>query len=96
MEFNHSLTTQHNESLNRSISALAPKDRAYNSSISLAGRIAIVVCQTNLGSEQFLQRLCSKIGLRYDKGMFGWGQRSNDRTKGKKESQRDEWTKMRR
>jgi hypothetical protein len=38
IEINHSLITQFNECLNRSVSAVAPKDRCYNGNkVSLGG-----------------------------------------------------------
>jgi hypothetical protein len=41
-EINHDMSTQINEALNKSMTAMASKDRAYNSSESLEGRQAVV------------------------------------------------------
>lgn len=96
LEINHSLSTQHNESLNKCVASLAAKDRAYNSSSSLKGRIAIAVCKTNLGYEVFFSRLCTKIGLRSTAGMLHWSKQSDNRVKKRREGQKLAVTKMRR
>jgi hypothetical protein len=96
LEVNHCLNTQLNECLNRSVSALAPTDRSYNGSMSLVGRIAIVVSRNNLGHTHFLSRICSKLGLSSTDSLQVFAERSDKKTARRRECQDIASSKMKR
>ena len=62
----HPWSTQPNEALNRSVSAFAPKDRTFSKTESLRTRIDIAGAIRNVGNEEFIRRIFSKLGLNFD------------------------------
>ena len=96
LEVNHGLNTQVNECLNRSVSALAPKDRSYNGSLSLVGRITIIVARNNLGQMRFLSRTCSKLGLSSTDSLQVFAQKRDKVTARRRESQNKASSKIKR
>ena len=59
----HGGDTQVNESLNNSMTWLAPKNKTISGSRSLANRVAICCCINLLGYDEFLHRLFQRMGL---------------------------------
>jgi hypothetical protein len=96
IEINHCLSTQLNECLNRSVSAIAPKDRSFNGSQSLAGRIAAVVSKTNLGDSSFLKRISSLTGLSPSSATDAFGERADRKATKRRAAQGDAYIKLRR
>ena len=60
LDVNHDMSTQINESLNRSMTAMAPKDRVFNGSNSLECRQAVVVLKRNCGHGKYLMLICNE------------------------------------
>jgi hypothetical protein len=96
IEINHCLSTQLNACLNRSVSAIAPKDRSFNGRQSLAGRIAAVVSKTNLGDASFLQRISSLTELSPSSATNAFGDKSDRRATRRRATQSDAYIKLRR
>lgn len=59
----HSNDTQVNESLNQSVSWLAPKNKYYSGSQSLQNCIACVLCINALGILAFYEKVFEKLGI---------------------------------
>ena len=96
VKINHCLSTQLNEGLNRSVSAIATKDRSFNGSQSLAGRIAAVVSKTNLGDASFLQRISSLTGLTPSAATNAFGDKAERKATRQRSTQSDAYVKLRR
>jgi len=62
-EISHGYDTLVNESLNNSIAWLAPKNKVYASTVSLAMRIGIALCINTLGTMQFYTRIFQSLGI---------------------------------
>ena len=62
-ELSHGMDTQVNESLNNTISWLAPKNKVYCASPSLANRISIAVGVNSIGLLAYYRRLFNKLGI---------------------------------
>jgi hypothetical protein len=62
-EVAHSMDTQCNESINNTISWLAPKNKCYGGSQSLRNRISIVVGIVSLGLNKYFTRLFHSLGI---------------------------------
>ena len=62
-EVHHMYNTQLNESLNRSFSKFAPKDKTFSKSQSLFGRMNIVSGRHNIGRRDYWLEVYTKLGL---------------------------------
>jgi hypothetical protein len=60
---NHPFDTQTNESLNKAIATVAPKDTCYSNTISLYSRVALVIGIHNLGYESFFRNLFQELKM---------------------------------
>jgi hypothetical protein len=86
-EVNHDMATQINESLNRSMTSMASKDRVYNSSLSLECRQAVVVLKKNCGLGNYVKLLCEEMKLFFHEGL-SWAMQMNEcKSKRKRELQ---------
>jgi hypothetical protein len=63
-EVSHVMDTQVNESLNNTISWLAPKNKCYGGPQSLRNRIAFAVGINSLGLHKYFTRLFHALGIR--------------------------------
>ena len=63
MEVGHAFDTQVNESLNNSIAWLAPKNKTYAGSRSLANRIYITIGIQSIGSLHYFKPLFEALGI---------------------------------
>jgi hypothetical protein len=63
-EVAHPMDTQVNESLNNTISWLAPKNKCYGGSQSLRNRISIAVGINALGLQKYFKRLFHALGIK--------------------------------
>ena len=68
-EINHDMSTPLNESLNKAMTAVASKDRSYNSSTSLEGRQAVVELRRNVGPGNYLEHLCQGFNVYFNDGL---------------------------
>jgi hypothetical protein len=62
-EVSHSMDTQPNESMNNTISWLAPKNKCYSGSQSLRNRICIAIGINQLGLHKYLKKLLHRLGI---------------------------------
>ena len=62
-EVGHGMDTQVNESLNNTISWLAPKNKTYSGSSSLENRISIAIGIHSIGTSEYFVRLFGKLGV---------------------------------
>jgi len=62
-EISHGYDTLVNESLNNSIAWLAPKNKVYASTVSLATRIGIALCINSLGTLAFCTGIFDMLGI---------------------------------
>lgn len=62
-EIGHGGDTQVNESLNNTVSWVAPKNKTYGKSMSLTNRIAIALGVHSLGPEAYWKLLFNKLGM---------------------------------
>ena len=86
-EVNHNMATQINESLNKSMTSMASKDRVYNSSLSLECRQAVVVLKKNCGLGNYVKLLCEEMKLFFHEGL-SWAMEMNEcKSKRKREIQ---------
>ena len=61
-EVGHGSDTQVNESLNNTISWLAPKNKTYSGSVSLRNRISMGIGISSVGTYEYFVRLLEKLG----------------------------------
>ena len=78
-QVHHKFSTQKNESLNRKMTAVAPKDRHYGGTSSLKDRVNLVAIQDSVGFEETLRRLFHVIGLplTWNSVLFEWAKRKD-------------------
>ena len=62
----HKFSTNKNESLNRRITSVAPKDRYFSGTMSLSDRISNVAITDSIGYLQGLQRILKKVDPRLE------------------------------
>ena len=62
-ELDHGMDTQVNESLNNTLSWMAPKNKVYCSSGSLQNRISIAIGIASIGFMAYYKRLLNKMGI---------------------------------
>ena len=62
-EVGHGMDTLVNESLNNTISWVAPKNKTYSRTQSLRNRISIAICISSVGTLKFYERLFAKIKI---------------------------------
>ena len=65
-QLSHRFSTQHNEAMNHSVSAFAPKGKTYSKTKALEMRVAIAACVQILGYELFWQAIYEEFGLSLD------------------------------
>ena len=63
LEVGHGMDTLVNESINNSISWVAPKNKTYSTTQSLNNRIAFAVCINGVGTLKFFERMFVKCGI---------------------------------
>ena len=63
VEIGHGFDTLVNESLNNTVSWVAPKNKTYSTTQSLRNRICIAVCINGVGTLEFYQRLFVKLDM---------------------------------
>ena len=65
-QLHHNFSTQHNEAMNNSVSAFAPKGKTYSKTESLETRVAIAACVQILGYELFWELVYKDFGVSFD------------------------------
>jgi hypothetical protein len=81
-EVAHSMDTQCNESLNNTISWLAPKNKCYGGSQSLLNRISIAVGINTLGLHRYFTRVFHALGITMTPNIVHYlGVKENNRMK---------------
>ena len=78
-QVHHNFSTLKNESLNRKMTAAAPKDQHYGGTSSLKDQVNLVAIQDSVGYEETLRRLFHAIGLPVDWNnvLFEWAKRKD-------------------
>ena len=78
-QVHHNFSTLKNESLNRKMTAAAPKDQHYGGTSSLKDQVNLVAIQDSVGYEETLRRLFRAIGLSVDWNnvLFEWAKRKD-------------------
>ena len=71
-EVAHSMDTLANESMNNTISWLAPKNKVYCGTQSLAIRIAMAIGITSLGTVQYYTEIFRLLGIRMTEDVAHW------------------------
>lgn len=79
-QVHHRFSTQKNESLNRKMTAVAPKDRHYGGTCALKDRVHLVCIQDSIGYEATLQRLFESLDLpvEWNTVLNEWAKRKDD------------------
>ena len=62
----HEYSTQKNESLNRKVTVVAPKDKFFGNTRTLQDRVHWVVIEDSIGYCHGIQKVCQKIGISFD------------------------------
>ena len=78
----HGYSTQKNESLNRKMSAVAPKDRFYGGTNTLRDRANLVVVNDSIGSLQSFESLFQSLGIKkkWNPILSEWARRQDKST----------------
>jgi hypothetical protein len=66
IEVAHGWDTNANESMNNTISWLAPKNKSYSGTVSLRNRVCMAIGIQSLGYDQYFARLFRELGLDLD------------------------------
>ena len=64
-EIHHDLSSQKNESMNRSVMKFAPKYSCFGKTMSLFSRISMAVSINSIGQKSFYTRLFPRLGIAY-------------------------------
>lgn len=59
----HTFSTQKNESLNKEIATVAPKDKTFSLTKSLSDRVDFVVVRGTIGNLATVQEVCDQLGM---------------------------------
>jgi hypothetical protein len=75
----HKYSTQKNESLNKKVTVVAPKDKYYGGTRTLQDRIHWVVVEDSVGYYHGIRRLFVQLGIPFDPILQSYGKRRDKR-----------------
>lgn len=75
----HNYSTQKNESLNKKVTVVAPKDKYYGGTRTLQDRIHWVVVEDSVGYYQGIRRLFVQLGIPFDPILQSYSKRKDKR-----------------